>query len=173
MLQMHLCHADIAALPQTATLDGLGVCAFHAGSRGVLLLEFLCPLPLSSGLQCLVVFALLEPDNPRLQFGACALRPEAARTTILAREARLPLHAVLWIRTRQPRHALLARRTGHYFPLPIYLELALVETFGRASLPTRIFGYWSHDLDAILLFAFHERFGIGVAFVDQMFGGKQ
>ncbi len=41
---MHLGYPNVAALPQPATLDGLGVRAFHAGSRGVLLLEFLCPL---------------------------------------------------------------------------------------------------------------------------------
>ena len=170
---MHLGHADVAALSQAATLKRLGVRAFHAGSRGVLLLEFLCLLLLSSGLERLVVFARLEPDDARLPFGACTLRPEGTGAAILARESRLPLHAILRIGTGQPRHALLARWTGHYFPLPIHLKLALVETFGRASLPARILRDRPHDLDAILLFAVHERFGIRVALIDQVLGRQQ
>jgi hypothetical protein len=73
----------------------------------------------------------------------------------------------------QPRHTLFARRTGHDFPLPIHLELALVETLGRASLPTRIICYRPNDLDAILLFALDEYVRIGVAFVDQVLRRQQ
>ena len=58
----------IAARPGLAA-DRLRECAFDPSARGVVLLELLRRLRPASGLQRLVVFARLKPDDPRLALG--------------------------------------------------------------------------------------------------------
>jgi hypothetical protein len=77
---MYLRLGDVTALLQTVTLDRLGVRAFGSRSLRILLPELLRRLPLP----CLVRFALLEPNDPRLYLGSRTLCTETTRAAILA-----------------------------------------------------------------------------------------
>src|SRR5512135_3402528 len=92
MLQLRLGLAEVPALPQPTTADRLLMSPFNPGPGRVLRPELFSRLPAAGRLQCLVMFARLQTDDPRLLLRLRAPRPERTRRAILAGETRLEHH---------------------------------------------------------------------------------
>lgn len=140
MLQMGSGLSDVACALETTPANALRMGTFDPCPRRILLTERVCGLPLTRGLQRLVLLPRLEAEETRFLLGSGTLRSLETGRTVFTRKAHFPCHAALRIRVGKPGNALLAHRAGDDLLLPIDQELRLIKAGASTRLPTRVIG---------------------------------